>query len=1165
MRSLTVNAITEKNKIKNLTPINYIKVEFGGAIGTKYYCDRVLSSPVTTENELVISWGSIFSQIREERGSQQSADIAIADVDFVILGYMNNQAIYKIPVTIYQFFSGLILTDAYIIGKGTLREIVRKEDTAAATLLIENYQTNFEKYLGNVASKSTFSEISTDIEGQLLPLIIGRVERATGAIQVIASKRTTLTVRTKWNSVECVVADSKEFSQDTALDLMMGSEYVRGKFVGSKLTLSERGRIIATGKTIATGATINTFIANLAPNGTNWIGKNIKFFIGQQTFIKTITNFTSPNVYAFSPATNTNGIQKDTYFEIYTIQTKHDPGEEIYEYKENYTWIINNAPSTNVEKIEIEGSIFIAGQKAVETFVRLQDSYMTIDTNDATWTASLGHNVTSLTLPFDPKNFQNSPYTNSVLYVTCTGINYENPVDIIVYLAQQLGLTYPDDFDTTSEAAVKALSFLKLGLDIKQKLDFNLLFDIAFQSRISLKFIEGKLYFKYLENALSASVKTITDTEREIDSVEIIEPEEIFNKLYVSYFEDGKAKKFEIKDATSIASYGIREKNVKLWAHKTHWSAYCQAQFLLRRWANPRQKIKFNAFLDQSELQINDVITLDFNNLVDLPVEIETIRYIPGNQDEIDKLEIQALSWKFPGCASSCEAYEQTGCSSSCQQYCTSSAETGDYVCQTANQAACSLICVSVCELDCTSWVENFVGGCTSFCQTGCRSGAETSPAGCFLGCQQNCTTSQQDSACATSCRISCTAGSCTSHSESCSGYCMTSCVTAACQTSCTSQATVCQTGAEGACASSCQGSCTTAGCTVCQSGCQTSTEGCTACCEYTCVSNCRSSCQQGSCRTGCTASVTIDDFSTCQNLCEIGCQAGCEGHCEECCQHDGSETVYNCLTFCQTGCMQNCETAAQTSIGIPDVCLQSCQAYCMSTAAQTGCFYYCTLGCRCSCQSSCVGTSCTTSCEQNCQCTCQTILQTTCSAGNEACYSSCQGHCETSNMTNACAINCQAFCMSEMQTGCNFYCVSGCRCSCQVTCTAAACTSSCEQNCMCLCQTNAETISEMAGCYSYCRTSTQAAIARLCQTSCQATCTTICTGFCQTSNTSAACFSNCQGWCMSEMQTGCNYFCTFGCRCFCQVCCESSCRSGGCEENCQCFCQTAACQTATG
>ena len=70
-----------------------------------------------------------------------------------------------------------------------------------------------------------------------------------------------------------------------------------------------------------------------------------------------------------------------------------------------------------------------------------------------------------------------------------------------------------------------------MGLTITDRLVFEVLFDIAFQARLSIR-LTDKLYFKYLQNKAGTSVKTIEDKDRVYDSLEIEQGEVVANKTW---------------------------------------------------------------------------------------------------------------------------------------------------------------------------------------------------------------------------------------------------------------------------------------------------------------------------------------------------------------------------------------------------------------------------------------------------------------------------------------------------------------------------------------------------------------------------------------------------------------------------------------------------------
>lgn len=1141
MRTLTTPTTTNKDK-RNTTPINILKIDFEGTIGVKYYSDRSLSYPVITEQELVVSWGALNFSIIEDYGQSKSSNFVLTDTANTIWGYLQTQEIYKKKFYLYQYFLGDAWVDATLLITGTIKETIRRENPPEIEFVAEDLLLNYDKQIGTSATKSIFSTVNTEEDGEVIPLVYGHVDRIK-AVQVVDAKRTTLSIPIQANDTLGVVNDSKDFTQNTYMDLFIGREFVRAKVSGRLLTIAQRGKVVATGYTWALSPNIVTFYApnSMLPHGPQWIGYSIKFFIGGREEVRTITNYTAPNLYGFTPYIGNTPLPSGTYFEVFTPAIRHDAGEEVYQKISAYKWIINDAPSASVDKIEMLGSLILTASdiskslKDTEAWVRLEDSYVTVNLNDSTWAATLGHNVTSITTAFDPKNFQNSPYKDNNLYVTLTGINYTNPVDILVDLAQKFGFTYPTDFDTTKLAAAKSsISWLKHGFAITRKTGKELLFEIAFQSRLSIKIVGSYITISYLQNKTQTAIKTIEDSQREIDSVVVEKPEDIYNKITVSFLEDGETKTFEVSDSTSIAAYGEREKPLDLWCITSRVYAEAIANFWLRRWAYPQEIINFTGFLDNLEVETNDWVTLNFTNFANSqPAEIINIEHSPGNSNTIDRLKFTAKLPKWVGCASSCEQYEETGCALACQQYCTSTAQTAcNYACETSDQDACTLVCVTTCENECTSFCQVSgcqlnKQGCSGQCQTGCttdgcQSGSCT--ADCTAGCQSSCTTGAQT--CETSCQVGCELAACQTGSEGCLGSCMIAC-TAGCQTGCEI---------------ACQGSCELAAqscADTCMTACQLAdtTTSCNAGCEIFCTTSCENVCEN-SCRTGCTLDCTTSGCQVqCTSTCQTHCQAQCEGICQAACQANGTETSYICTTQCQTGCINACETATQAEDTGGNNCVTSCEGYCMTSSAQTGCALYCTVGCTCGCQATCEG-ACRSGCETLCQCVCQTSSEPSpCSTSTEgACYSVCQAYAETSCKTG-CETGCQANCMtSSCQTACELYCTVSCMSACQDT---------CEINCRVTCETACQSIS--------CQTTAQS---NPCTTSNQGACYTACVAFCETA-CQTACTIGCQNHCMTaSCQSACEIYCETSCRMACQLTCQLNCRV-----TCEITCQSTTCQ----
>ena len=1161
-RSLTTNASTEKNA-NSARPVNVVEIVFGGSIGTKYYSDRSITTPIVAESR-VTEWGELDFSVIEEKGEISDYSFSLDDSDLVLLGYTRSQDLQKIEVKVWQWWTNLTSwSDAVLLFRGNLRSYTWEESPSPTLHIeVENWQKKYEDKLGTVATKDIFSQIRKSDEGKVLPLCYGTVRRGE-AVQVIDARRTTLAIPLKAVASEAIVTDSRDFDQGITnlYDILIGKELIRGYFSGAKLYLLQRGKVLTTGYTWGSPPNSRTFLTNLTPAGPSWIGFKVKFYLAAGTIIRQITNYTSPNIYGIDAYAVIPG---GVYFEIFGEQTKHDAGTAVLEHITNYTWIVNDAPSTSFESLEILGSIILTGEnvsnklKNLNVWLTLDSSYYTVNLSDSTWAAQLGHNVTSITMPFDPKNLPNSPYASNDIKPSFTAINYSNAIDIIVDLAKRLGFSYPSDFDTTSESSVRSLvAWLSLSVQIKNQEGLDLLYWIAFQARISLTWEQGLLHFKYLENKTSTSVVTIDDTKRELESLKISQKtEEVINRVVAKFYENGIEKELVAEDSSSISKYGKREKEIDLRFHHVRAYAEAIATFWLRRWSNASETTIFKTFLNTLELERYDWVTASFSSFYSSqPAEILRIAqgFGSGEDEKIDEIEIEAKVPIYAGCASTCEAYEQTGCASTCEQVCQTASETScNYACETSTQDACSLTCVSTCELECTSYYE--MKGCASGCETGCQA-----------RCQTGCTTSGCQ---AGSCTASCTAGC----QQSCTTGCEVACESGACQLACESvaQSTCtdsCELGKQtcaSTCETTCQGSCTLACTTSCESSCETSgcqlacqATSCTLCCEQSCQTTCQNACQVGTCQSSCTNDCQQGCQVSCVSTCETHCEAQCEQKCQSCCQFDGTETAWECTSACQTGCQQACETVDQTQ-GYVGACWTACQSWCMTTS-ETGCGTYCTVGCECYCQATCEAACMTTTCQTACQCDCQTAVQPTpCSTSTEgACYSTCQAYAQT-GCTTSCETGCQDSCQLGCQEGCELYCTTGCQCVCQSTC-ELKCTTSCESACECTCQ--ASYMGNMGGCDPlYCQVGCQTSnMTNVCLTSCVGSCVSYCETYCQSNCTTSACQTACQYACMTgSCTTGCEAYCTVGCQCYCQSQCESTCVTG-CETICECLCQTAA------
>lgn len=208
----------------------------------------------------------------------------------------------------------------------------------------------------------------------------------------------------------------------------------------------------------------------------------------------------------------------------------------------------------------------------------------------------------------------NQEWAGDDIYVTFESDVGPNIVDILEYLITN----YSDlTWDTTSFDAVK----IKLEpfpanfaiLDRKNIVD--VLQDIAYQARCSLRISNGVFYLTYLPEEPSA-VDTLTEDDIESQSIEVelTSTEDLVTKLTaewrLSYAQEDLDK---IILRHNVNKYGIQEETYDFYIYNQPDIIFKIATFWLIRKANSWKRFKCKVFLNKLNLETFDAVTLDFN------------------------------------------------------------------------------------------------------------------------------------------------------------------------------------------------------------------------------------------------------------------------------------------------------------------------------------------------------------------------------------------------------------------------------------------------------------------------------------------------------------------------------------------------------------------------
>lgn len=912
MKDLTGNTITEKNK-QSTTPINILKIEFGGAIGTKYYADRNITVGSVIAIGKVISWGGFSKEKKDTEGTISSFSIEFSDTDRIIWDYGNTIEIQEKSATLFQHFEGNLEADLEEIYIGIIRAIIWEESEARVTLEIVEKTSFWDIELGQVADKENFPDIATSQKNTSLPVVIGKVEKVQSVL-IETGKETRLSIplisylfqkaQFDPNSIDTVVDEGKEFAQNIPLDLWVGTEYVKGSFSGRKLTITERERTVISSTTTAVSTKMNNLVCDLlVPVGSHWLGlfflidipHDLQIWINSPTTMKRLCSlYKSPDEYFF---TQSNGwfpnylITLNCTFLVYGPAVAREKGTQVLEYRTSYTWCFNYGNVSLIEHVVVKGDLTerevdVPGQRpiaGIETWLEIQKDLYSLNYNDNSYTVKP---LSTLTMGFLPAWNPTSNYKDNVLHADVTGLlgevgdspsgNVYNPAALIKKIClTYMGMTSADIDTTSYNQACTDVDWLHISFSsnsLHRGLDF--IYDIAFQCRLSLFWEQGKLHFKYLQDSLGISIATIEDTDRKMDSYieEEESSEEVITRVIVKWKEGEKEKQKELINTNAELTFQKKIKTLDFWAHNKEAYAVGIAYFYLYRWSSVYKRVKFSTFLSSLEVERGDWVTLNFTDFqVVQKVEVLRIGHKPGSgtNESIDLIEIEGRIPLKTGCSGNCELYTELFCDASCEFECQTTEELDcSYACEENTQEACDLVCVTFCQVKAVT--------CQHQCQLDCQSN-------CRLDCQEGCELEEQE------CSLDCTTG------------CTTGC-TADCESSCQMQCTE-------TCELNCQG-------TSCMTSCESA--GCEAECELVCEELCMWGCQQ---------SYEYSDPG-CLYACEFSCQSPCTVGCEHMCQ-------ITCTSVCECGCQKQCTL----------VCERSCKVYCTSESIQLGCDLTCQEG----------------------------------------------------------------------------------------------------------------------------------------------------------------------------------------------------------------------------
>ena len=820
-RTLTEDA-GEQAAATSATPINIVKIEFGGAVGTKYYSDRDLgnadASTALNAKGRIVSWGNI-NQLYAERTYSPIGDtkLTFADGDKVLWGYFKLREFQNKKITIYQYWAGLLENDLQAVLVGVFAAPVSwNEKDATVTADVTDISTRYHKDIGTLLDKEDHAYLGQKQEGAMVPLAFGRVKRSP-MIPLCDGPVTELAKPCFDDSTQIFVMDAERFPQNTPITIHIDNEIITGSFAGNVFTVTARGAdIVDTSHVTATrdalsfydrtlsnaDATYQGYMLEITDPVGNVHNREITAYAGAEHCVIYWPEIT----YPLSGETITWTIPVGAPYKITSWANDHDAGEQVFLGNIDYVYLVNDAPSKAIRYIEglgewshqvrmsggdSQSAISVEYGPALQGWMRINNALWSSNRND-TSIFGVDHPVTTITFGRHPNEFMKLVQELRITFDGVesdedgTGTLYQDPSDIISCLLTRFGGVDEDDIDAASFAFAKAdgTEHIQFGFTLtEQRNIIDITADLAFQARCALLWDDGLVRLQFLRNKMDAvSQLTLAKTNIIEDtlSIERRPRETIYSEVNAVYSNMWNKEAIIAKDEAVEAAYGRKVLNLNLWAFRRRDYARAIANFWLDRYKSPWTRAKVKLYLPALKLQRRDTITLNWTDFFDAgqKARVMTIDHQPGNAEE-GLMDTIGLDLELPikaGCTTICETDCETSAETGCYTQCEASAESC-WQCETSCEEACELCCVTASELGCVS----FDTGCGGSCETGCQAYCETA---CETGCEVGC----ESGGCQTS---GCETGGCETWSCQTGG-----CETGGCQTG-GCEGSSCQTGGD--------------------------------------------------------------------------------------------------------------------------------------------------------------------------------------------------------------------------------------------------------------------------------------------------------------------------------------------------------------------------------
>jgi len=693
MRNISQSALNKLSESKGVEPIIILGIEW--TPGTMmFYSDKTVAGIRGSILEL----GELDSVVNVNGSNDsQSLSVVLSDTDGEIKDILDTNDIHLRPVTVYQYFNGLDITDKFILFTGRINSVIKwsESERTVSFTIISSIET---REVGFSAEQGQIENLPPSLIGKPWPMCFGTVlhspalritEVAKGKLLTgigISDKyledRCQLLLKMsqdyklyytnpgdnpfirRYNDTKAILDNQKSTNRRTAL------VYNWSAFPQNEELLLKIGSIDGVGTQISSTQHkllqqyFDTFIdplrkkMGLPPMASKDAIQGEKNYIRgtfdrerlSLTFIPTAARGVSPHiVYGEQKLVGYRVVNTGPpwyslkYIPVYKRDSKYINGDNSgYQYLKPGDEVTLATPEPQIYIVSL-----VPGEVVkVSVFTNLSGTNIIQDVDSSLYDVSEleledGKIKATVVVFKDALSKNESLNCNDDIYVTFKSSVGPNTVDILRYLIN----TYTDftiDEDTFNHVHERVKDYpnsilLNKSIDI-----LSLLKDISWQARCSLILKNNVFYIYYLPEQ-PVSVATINEKDILVNTLEVTSTstESLVTKLTGKWrMSHMQSDDFNIILRNNISKYGLKNEEYDLYTYNIQEYVLRCLSFWMIRYSNTWKIVKFKTPLHLLNIESLDSVTLDLRQISNQPVICKVLQSSYNSDDNTISMEL---------------------------------------------------------------------------------------------------------------------------------------------------------------------------------------------------------------------------------------------------------------------------------------------------------------------------------------------------------------------------------------------------------------------------------------------------------------------------------------------------------------------------------------------